>query len=65
LPAFEPRSASRGDVFVADSDITAARIAKHDRRESIVVDPQIDTPNASHRAEASASTSWRLRATRG
>ncbi len=36
-------TASRVDKFVANSGITADRIAKHYRRESVVVHPPIDT----------------------
>jgi glycosyltransferase involved in cell wall biosynthesis len=36
-------TASRVDKFVANSDITADRIAKHYRRESTVLHPPIDT----------------------
>jgi glycosyltransferase involved in cell wall biosynthesis len=36
-------TASRVDQFVANSAITAGRIAKHYRRESVVVHPPIDT----------------------
>ena len=36
-------TASRVDTFVANSAITAARIAKHYRRESTVIHPPIDT----------------------
>ncbi len=36
-------TASRVDQFVANSSITAERIAKHYRRESIVLHPPIDT----------------------